>query len=95
MIHTRHLVLLDNPRCIRELMVTDGILSINAFSVDYLGNPITLGLQPGADGTFTLIFQYVNDMPLGSVLYLHDMRDDVWQNLMMDSTYTHLIHVAN
>ena len=25
---------------------------------------------------------------MGSVLYLHDMRDDVWQNLMMDSTYT-------
>lgn len=65
-----------------------GILAINAFSLDYFGNPITLGMQPGSDGTFTLIFQYVNDMPLGSVLYLHDMQDDVWQNLMLDSTYT-------
>ena len=27
-------------------------------------------------------------MPMGSVLYLHDMQDDVWQNLMSDSTYT-------
>lgn len=65
-----------------------GILSINSFSLDYLGNPITLGMQPGADGTFTLIFKKTGDMPIGSVLYLHDMQEDVWQNLMMDSTYT-------
>ena len=65
MMHTRHLVLLDNPHCIRESLAIRGILAINAFSVDYLGNPITLGLQPGSDGTFTLIFQYVNDMVYG------------------------------
>ena len=65
-----------------------GILSFNTFSLDYLGNPITFGMQPGADGTFTLIFQRTSDMPMGSVLYLHDMQDDVWQNLMTDSTYT-------
>ncbi|HCE85762.1 MAG TPA: hypothetical protein DEO99_06365 [Bacteroidetes bacterium] len=76
------------PTLYTRIAGNTGILSINALSVDYLGNPITLGLQPGADGTFTLIFQYINEMPLGSVLYLHDMQDDVWQNLMTDSTYT-------
>ena len=76
------------PTLYTRIAGNTGILSINAFSLDYLGNPITLGLQPGTAGTFTLIFQYTNEMPAGSVLYLHDMRDDVWQNLMMDSTYT-------
>lgn len=76
------------PTLYTRIAGNTGILSINAFSLDYLGNPITLGLQPGADGTFTLIFRYASDMPVGSVLYLHDMQDDVWQNLMTDSTYT-------
>ena len=76
------------PTLYTRIAGNTGILAINAFSVGYLGNPVTLGLQPGSDGTFTLVFQYASDMPMGSVLYLHDMRDDVWQNLMTDSTYT-------
>ena len=76
------------PTLYTRITGNSGILSINAFSLDYLGNPITLGLQPGADGTFTLIFRYASAMPMGSVLYLHDTRDNVWQNLIADSTYT-------
>lgn len=76
------------PTLYTRIAGNSGILAINAFSIGYLGNPVTLGLQPGSDGTFTLVFQYASDMPMGSVLYLHDMRDDVWQNLMADSTYT-------
>ena len=76
------------PTLFTRIAGNTGILSINSFAPDYLGNPITLGLTPGADGTFSLTFKYTSDMPEGSVLYLHDLRDDVWQNLMTDSTYT-------
>lgn len=76
------------PTLFTRIPGNNGILSINSFTPDYLGNPITLGLTPGSDGTFSLIFKYTSDMPVGSVLYLHDMQDDVWQNLMSDSTYT-------
>ena len=39
------------PTLYTRIAGNTGILSINALSVDYLGNPITLGLQPGAVGS--------------------------------------------
>ncbi len=41
------------PTLYTRIAGNTGILSINAFSLDYLCNPITLALKPGTAGTFT------------------------------------------
>jgi len=66
----------------------DNMHAINARNTDQLGEVLPLGLNPGADGTFTLTFSGMESFPQGGLLFLEDKATNTWQDLTLDDTYT-------
>ena len=62
--------------------------SINARSTNQLGEVLPLGLNPGADGMFTLTFSGMESFPQGGLLFLEDKATNTWQDLTLNDTYT-------
>ena len=66
----------------------DDMQSINARNINQLGEILPLGLNPGADGTFTLTFSGMESFPQGGLLFLEDKATNTWQDLTLNDTYT-------
>ena len=66
----------------------DDMQSINARNTNQLGEVLPLGLNPGADGTFTLTFSGMESFPQGGLLFLEDKATNTWQDLTLNDTYT-------
>lgn len=66
----------------------DDMQSINARNTNQLGEILPLGLNPGADGTFTLTFSGMESFPQGGLLFLEDKATNTWQDLTLNDTYT-------
>ena len=67
---------------------SDAMQSINARNTNQLGEILPLGLNPGADGTFTLTFSGMESFPQGGLLFLEDKATNTWQDLTLNDTYT-------
>ena len=66
----------------------DDMQAITARNTNQLGEILPLGLNPGADGTFTLTFSGMESFPQGGLLFLEDKETNTWQDLTLDDTYT-------
>ena len=67
---------------------SDAMQSINARNTNQLGEILPLGLNPGADGTFTLTFSGMESFPQGGLLFLEDKATNTWRDLTLNDTYT-------
>lgn len=74
------------PTIFTELFGVD-MLSYNGRSNDDIGVPVRLGLDPGADGTFTFSFDGVSSFDTTTLLFLEDVQLGTWHDIRMDGDY--------
>ena len=65
----------------------DDMQSINARNTNQLGEILPLGLNPGADGTFTLTFSGMGKLPW-RVSYSWRIKQQIHGDLTLNDTYT-------
>ena len=74
------------PTIFTDLFGSD-MLSYNGRSNADIGVPVRLGLDPGADGTFTFSFDGTSSFDTTTLLFLEDLQLGVWHDIRMDGDY--------